>query len=93
MSVSLVVARPAGGKTDTCIQEVRNTLAKKPLAQVWVVVPDRLQASAFRRRLAQTGGALGAHVGSFGDLYKNICGDVRSSRFVAVVAQACAGKH
>lgn len=72
MSVSLVVARPAVGKTNTCIQAVRNTLAKKTLAQVWVIVPDRLQAAAFRRRLAQAGGALGAHVGSFGDLYKNI---------------------
>ena len=84
MSVSLIVARPAGGKTDTCIQEVRNTLAKKPLAQVWVVVPDRLQASAFRRRLAQTGGALGAHVGSFGDLYKNIL--ERAGMFVPVAS-------
>jgi superfamily I DNA/RNA helicase/RecB family exonuclease len=37
-----------------------------------VIVPDRLQASAFRRRIAQTGGAIGAQVGTFGDLYHSI---------------------
>jgi ATP-dependent helicase/DNAse subunit B len=34
-----------------------------------VVLPDRLQAYAFRRRLALEGGAIGANVGTFGDLY------------------------
>jgi ATP-dependent helicase/DNAse subunit B len=37
-----------------------------------VVVPDRLQAAAFRRRLAAAGGVLGVQVGTFGDLYRSI---------------------
>ena len=69
MSVSLILARPAVGKTEACIQAIRTMLEKKPLAQVWGV---GIQASTFRRRLAQAGGALGVHVGAFGDLYPNI---------------------
>ena len=72
MPVELYVGRPATGKTQTCIQRVRGTLSSQLLSEVWVIVPDRLQASAFRRRIAQAGGAIGAHVGTFGDLYRSI---------------------
>lgn len=72
MPVELLVARPATGKTQNCIDKVQKTLSASPLSEVWIVVPDRLQAAAFRRRLAAAGGAIGAHIGTFGDLYRKI---------------------
>ncbi|MCD4672555.1 MAG: exodeoxyribonuclease V subunit gamma [Anaerolineaceae bacterium] len=72
MSVELVIAPPAAGKTETCIQRIRDIQSTQPLARVWVVVPDRYQAAAFRRRLAGTGGALGVQVGRFEDLNQSI---------------------
>src|SRR5512146_498278 len=72
MPVELLIARPATGKTQSCIQKVQSVLLSHPLSNVWVVVPDRLQAAAFRRRLAQSGGAIGVNVGRFEDLYRNI---------------------
>ena len=72
MTVELLIAPPAAGKTKTCIEKIRTTISKHQLAQVWVVVPDRLQASAFRRRLASAGGALGGYVGRFEDLYQHV---------------------
>ncbi len=39
---------------------------------MWVVLPDRHQATAFRRRLAGSGGAIGARVGTFSDLYTEV---------------------
>jgi hypothetical protein len=50
------------------------------------VLPDRLQAAYFRRRLAESGGALGAHVGRFGDLYKHIL--ERAGNYVPVASNA-----
>jgi len=72
LTVELLISPPAVGKTENCIQKIRTTLSKYPLAQVWVVVPDRLQASAFRRRLANAGGTLGGYVGRFEDLYRHL---------------------
>ena len=72
MTVELLIAPPAVGKTKNCIDKIRRTLSNYPLNQVWVVVPDRLQAAAFRRRLASDGGALGGYVGRFEDLYHHI---------------------
>ncbi len=72
MSVELLIAPPATGKTETCIQRIRTVLAGQPLAQVWVIVPDTLQVAAFRRRLAASGGAIGARVGRFEELYRHI---------------------
>lgn len=72
MSVELLIAKPATGKTQACIQRIQAALREQPLKEVRVVVPDRLQAAAFRQRLAQAGGAIGAYVGTFGDLYRSI---------------------
>jgi ATP-dependent helicase/DNAse subunit B len=44
----------------------------QPFASVRVVLPDRLQTAAFRRRLAEAGGSLCVQVGTFGDLYRDI---------------------
>lgn len=72
MTTELLVAPPATGKTQACIKRIQELRANEPLASVWVVVPDRLQASAFRRRVADCEGAIGTYVGTFGDLYKYI---------------------
>jgi len=46
--------------------------SEKPMSPIWVVVPDRYQVHAFRRRLGAAGGAIGVHVGTFGHLYNEI---------------------
>ena len=72
MPVELIVSPPATGKTAACIQRIQALRSSQPLARIFVVVPDRLQAAAFRRRLANSGGALGTYVGTFRDLFKTI---------------------
>ena len=86
MSTRLLISPPATGKTEYCIEQIRATLKEHPLSQVWVALPDRLQAAYFRRRLAESGGALGAHVGRFEDLYKNIL--ERAGNYVPVASNA-----
>jgi len=86
MPTRLIISPPATGKTEYCIEQIRGHLKEHPLSQVWVVLPDRLQASYFRRRLAESGGALGAHVGRFGDLYKHIL--ERAGNYVPVASNA-----
>jgi ATP-dependent helicase/DNAse subunit B len=72
MASQVLLSPPAGGKTSHCIQRILAVLREHPLASIWVVVPDRLQAYAFRRRLADAGGAIGVNVGTFGDVYREI---------------------
>lgn len=72
MAVELLISPPASGKTEACVGRIRGLLLERPLAPVRVVLPDRLQTAAFRRRLAEAGGAIGAQVGTFGDLYRDL---------------------
>ena len=72
MSTTLILAPASSGKTHHCIEKVRATLHASPLSEVWVVLPDSHQAVAFRRRLAEQGGAMGAHIGTFADLHAEI---------------------
>lgn len=72
MPVDLLISPPATGKTADCIRRIHALLDERPFSPVQVVLPDRLQATAFRRRLAEAGGALGVQVGTFGDLYRKI---------------------
>jgi ATP-dependent helicase/DNAse subunit B len=69
VSVALFLAPAGGGKT-ACIIEAIRTLP--PLSPVRVLVPDHIQAAAFRRRLARAGGGLGVEVQTFYDLYADI---------------------
>jgi ATP-dependent helicase/DNAse subunit B len=72
LAATILVAPAAGGKTQRCIERILELSHGHPLTCVWVVVPDRLQAHAFRRRLALAGGVLGVNVGTFGNLYQEI---------------------
>lgn len=76
----LIISPPAAGKTTACIQQIQAFRNDHPLAHIWVVVPDRLQAAAFRRRLAETGGALRVTVSRFHDLYLHILERTGASR-------------
>lgn len=69
MQPKLVLAPSGSGKTRACIAEIRHAGQANPLAQIWVVLPDRNQAAAFNRRLAREGGGLGVHLGTLEDLY------------------------
>lgn len=79
MTITLLVSPSASGKTQYCIERARQLLAERKLQPAWVLVPDRLQTSAVRRRLASSGGAIGIHVGTFGDLYQMLLLRVRQS--------------
>ena len=72
MTAQLYIAPPAAGKTHFAIERLRGVLKVSPLATTWVIVPDRLQAKALRQRLSSAGGAIGVHVGTFGDLNNEI---------------------
>ena len=86
MPTRLIVSAPATGKTNVCIDDIRVVLEKYPLAKIRVIVPDRLQAAYFRRRLSASGGSIGVYVGTFNDLYKNIL--EKSGGYVPVASNA-----
>lgn len=75
MTAKLLVGPTASGKTHQCIQRVLEVLNESPMGPIWVIVPDRLQAYAFRGRISAAGGAIGVHTGTFGDLYHQILWD------------------
>ena len=76
MTVQLILAPSASGKTHACIQAVRDTLARQPLSPVWVITGDHRQAGYFRKRLALAGGTFGTRIATFGSLYREILSPV-----------------
>jgi ATP-dependent helicase/nuclease subunit B len=69
MTVQVLLAPAGRGKTAYVIDAVR---ALPPLSPTRILVPDHVEAAAFRRRLAQAGGVLGAEVQTFYDLYADV---------------------
>jgi ATP-dependent helicase/nuclease subunit B len=69
---SLLLAPAGSGKTHHIIQRIRELRAGQPLASVMVLLPNRLLALEFRRRLAASGGTLGVQVFTFYELYADI---------------------
>ncbi|RME80558.1 MAG: hypothetical protein D6775_15865, partial [Caldilineae bacterium] len=64
---------PAGqGKTAFLLDKIIELRRQDLLAPAWVIVPNQMQASAFRRRLAEAGGALAVEVTTFYRLYARI---------------------
>lgn len=80
MTTTLLLAAAARGKTHRLVELlVKERSSTRPR---WAILPDRLQAAAFRRRVALAGGALGVQVGTFGDLFHEIL--ARAGRSVAI---------
>lgn len=69
MTVRILVAPAGGGKTRYAVGEARR-MARGLRATPYVLVASALQAQAFRRRLAQEGGAIGVRVLTFEGLYR-----------------------
>ncbi len=82
-NATILLAPAAGGKTQRLVE----LLVGEPgsIRPRWAVLPDRTQVSAFRRRIAAAGGALGVSVGTFGDLFQEIL--ARAGRPVAVTPE------
>ena len=55
MTIHILVAPPATGKTQTCLDIVKKTVQRNPLTQVWILVPDQIQANEMRSRLVRMG--------------------------------------
>ena len=72
MTTHLLVAPPATGKTQACLEHLRAALNERPFAPAWVLVPDKTQADQMRARLAGTGTVLAARVATFSDLHLEI---------------------
>jgi ATP-dependent helicase/DNAse subunit B len=71
--MATLLLSPAGsGKTAHILQCIRQVKDENPLAAVWVIVPNQLQAAGFRRRLAEAGGALGVEIFTFYTLYAEL---------------------
>ncbi|MGD8820674.1 MAG: exodeoxyribonuclease V subunit gamma [Anaerolineae bacterium] len=68
MTIQLLLAPAAAGKTACVLERVREA-AGGLQARPWVVVPTSLQVRAWRRRLAEAGGAMGVRVLTFDRLY------------------------
>ena len=69
MSTRLLIAPAGHGKTAHAIKAIRGL---PPLSSVRVLVPDQIEARAFRRRMAQAGGAIGVQVQTFYGLYTDV---------------------
>ena len=65
MSLQVLMAPPASGKTQFAVQAVRHCLMDGGLKNIWVLVPERRQKEAFRQRLVQAGGMLGVTIDTF----------------------------
>ncbi|PKO21762.1 MAG: hypothetical protein CVU38_13095 [Chloroflexi bacterium HGW-Chloroflexi-1] len=69
MPSQILLASAGHGKTAHVIQAIRGL---PPLSPVRVLVPDQMEAVAFRGRLARAGGALGVEVQTFYGLYADV---------------------
>lgn len=71
MCIKIIIAPAGSGKTSWVAKSTRE-LSAGLVDTPRVIVPSRLQARAFRGRLAQEGGAMGVKVGTFEDLSQEI---------------------
>ena len=72
MSVQLILSAAAGGRTEYALQSIKKSLPPGSLELVQVITAGRLQANAFKQRLASQGSGLGVRVGTFYDLYRQV---------------------
>ncbi|MFQ5942317.1 MAG: PD-(D/E)XK nuclease family protein [Anaerolineales bacterium] len=82
-TTTILLSPAAGGKTERLVELlVSDAQSIRPR---WAVLPDHVQVSSFRRRIAQAGGALGVSVGTFGDLFQEIL--ARAGRPIAITPE------
>jgi hypothetical protein len=58
MPVELILAPPAAGKTQACIQRIQFLRQHDPLAHICLLVPDAYNPAYFRQHLAKSGSRL-----------------------------------
>ena len=86
LSIKILTAPPAGGKTTYCIEAIHQVRRQDPLAQIKVIVPDKQQMAYWKKRLALSSlsgrfsGFIGTDVTSFSRLAMNILEISGSSR-------------
>ena len=86
MSIRILTASPAGGKTTYCIEAINRVRRQEPLAQIKVIVPDKQQMAFWKKILAlssvsgRCSGIIGTDVTSFSRLAMNILEKSGSSR-------------
>lgn len=86
MTIDLLLAPPASGKTAICIERILAVHKEQPLAQVWVLVPNSQKAAYFKSRLAAAGGGMGVRVGVFRFFYQEILEE--NGVFVPIISPA-----
>jgi ATP-dependent helicase/DNAse subunit B len=72
MTPRLLIAPAASGKTQYAIDCLRGVKTSDPFAPVAVILPNQIQLAEFRRRLAQSGGAIGVELLTFHMLYAEL---------------------
>lgn len=85
MSIQLIIAPPAGGKTRKCVEAIQKVTEKDPAAEIQVIVPDRLQRSEWQRRLgmaSERGGFIGTRIQTFESLGRSILERARDPRML-----------
>ncbi|MBI5564302.1 MAG: hypothetical protein HY870_05375 [Chloroflexi bacterium] len=83
MTIQLLIAPAAAGKTQHTIDRLRAIKASDPFAPITVILPNQVQLAEFRRRLTQSGGAIGVELLTFHMLYAELLTrvDQRRARF------------
>lgn len=64
MPVYLLIAPPASGKTEYCLQEINEVKSTNPLANIRVQVMDRMKAAFIHQQLAESGSCISVNVGT-----------------------------
>lgn len=86
MAIELLIAPPASGKTEACIQRIKEVQVARPLAKVWVIVPDFQNKTYFGDRLAESCGGIDVTIGFFRDFYRLI--RERNGDFLPIITSA-----
>ena len=70
--MELLLAPAGHGKTAYALQRVQALQETDPLSPIWVIVPNKQQAQAFRRRMATSGGGIGVEIKTFYGIYAEL---------------------
>ncbi|MBW6473173.1 MAG: exodeoxyribonuclease V subunit gamma, partial [Anaerolineaceae bacterium] len=72
MPLQILMAGAACGKTTEVLKRIRSELSTGDLRKIWVVLPDRRQATSFRTKMMNSGSMLGVSIGLFNEISKEI---------------------